>query len=118
MCETTVCPGVAEIYTRFQWLEKVCPQAKIDCAYVRDLKDVGVVSNASAYLVQADGAFSEISLRVTCKPLWPNTVFVDSKTVENLEEDILCANQTVSAAYAVLIQHSGRCVTIFELENV
>lgn len=112
---TTTCQEVAAIYERFQWLEKIYPQDKADRAYVKALKDIGVVSNSSAYLVQADGTFSEIVLRAVCKPLWPNTVFVDSKVVENLEEDILCANQTVSSAYAVLIQHSSRCVTIFEL---
>lgn len=109
MCETTMCPEeIAAIYERFPWLEKIYPQIKADHVHVENFKAVGVVSNASAYLVCADGTF-----RLVCKPLWPKAFLVDSK-IENLE-DIRCANQAVSAAYAVLIQHSSRHVTIFEL---
>lgn len=115
MGETTTCLEVAAVYVQFPWLEKIYPQAQADCAHVRDLKGIGTVSNASAYLVCADGTFLEIVLGVICKHLWPKAFLVDSKTVENLEEDIVHANQTVSAAYAVLIQHYIRCVTVFEL---
>lgn len=108
MSEITMCPEVAAVYERFQWLEKIYPQVKADRVHVENFKAVGVVCNASAYLVRADGTF-----RLVCKPLWPKAFLVDSR-IENLE-DIQCANQSVSAAYAVLIQHSSRRVTIFEL---
>lgn len=116
MCEMAMCTGeIAIIYEKFPWLDKIYPLADVDCAHVRDFKDISTVINASAYLVRADGTFSEIALRAACKPIWQNTIFVSSKTVENLKEDILCANQAVSAAYAVLIQHYIRCVTVFKL---
>lgn len=118
MGETTVCQEVAAVYAQFPWLEEIYPQAKVDCAHVKALWDVGVISNASAYLVYADGTFSEIALRVVCRPLWSNAFLVDSKIVGNLEEDIRRANQAVSAVYAVLIQHLIRDITVFELENV
>lgn len=115
MSETAVCREIATMYAQFPWLEKIYPQAEADRACVGKFKDVGTVSNASAYLAHADGTFSEIALTVVCRHLWPGAFLSDSTTVENLGEDVRCANQAVLAPYAVLIQHTDRSVTIFEL---
>lgn len=111
MSETTTCLlEVAAFYERFLWLEKVYPQAKIDCAHVRSFKDIGVeaIRDAFAYTVQTNGDFAEIEQRAVEKPLWPGAVFIDTYKEVDIASAIQQAN---SAAYIVAVQN--RCLTIF-----
>jgi hypothetical protein len=108
--ETAVLPEeLKAIYEKFSWLERIYPQAEAVRVCIGNINDVGTVSNASAYLVQANGDFTEIEQKVVEKPLWPGTVFIDKYKEVDIAYAIQQAN---SAVYTVLIQN--RCLTIFE----